>query len=221
MPEGKLFSLKSDPDWHSAAQDLINGLCSYQDREQRIELLESLCTKLGDRLYPAFLQILHVISQRANEDARGIMASTLVNCLQTGRLPSGKLAAWGSRSFTGDSAFGQSRQLGPIEFVCAWYAQPSTESPMSQQQFSIILESLLSLVSADNDAKNLYCHKLLSDADDPLGGSLSSQTRAGLSQMVAAWQATSPAESNTSAVDAFLQALQSESLLHQISQRPF
>lgn len=221
MPEDRIFSLKADPDWHAAAQDLINGLCSYQDREQRIELLESLCIKLGDRLYPAFLQILHVISQRANDEARGVMASTLVNCLQTGRLPSGKLAAWGSRSFTGDSAFGQSRHLGPIEFVCAWYAQPSTEAPMSQQQFSIILDSLLSLVSADNNAKKLYCHKLLSDADDPLGGSLSSQTRAGLTEMVRAWQAVNADEPNTPAVDAFLHALQSTSLLNQINQRPF
>ena len=92
---------------------------------------------------------------------------------------------------------------------------------MSQQQFSIILDSLLSLVSVDNNAKELYCHKLLSDADDALGGSLSNQTRAGLSQMVEAWQATSPDEPNTSAVDAFLQDLQSESRLNQISQRPF
>lgn len=215
------MSLNHDPDWHAAAQALITGLCSSADREERIEMLESLCVRLGDRLYPAFLQILHVINEHSGDDAREVMASTLINCLQTGRLPSGKLAAWGSSSFTGDSAFGQSRQLGPIEFVCAWYAQPSTESPMSQQQFSIILDSLLSLVSADDSAKRLYCHKLLSDAEDALGGSLSSQTRAGLSQMVSSWQAISPGESNRAAVDAFLHALQSESLLNQISQRPF
>ncbi|MFK7855245.1 MAG: hypothetical protein AB8B79_14075 [Granulosicoccus sp.] len=215
------FDLHADPDWHSAAQDLISGLCALPDSEQQIELLETVCVRLGDRLYPAFLQILHVIDQHADEQARAIMSRTLVDCLQSGRLPSGKLSAWGSSSFTGDSAFGQSRRLGPVEFVCAWYAQPSSETPMSQQQFSLILESLLSLVASDSTAKQLYCYKLIADAEDPLGGSLSSQTRTGLLEMVKKWQTIPTDESNASAVDAFLSALQQESLLNQISNRPF
>jgi len=213
--------LSSDPDWHSAGQDLINSLCALTDADQQIELLETLCHRLGDSLYPAFLQILHVIDQYADTTARAVMARTLVDCLRTGRLPSGKLSAWGSSSFTGDSAFGQSRRLGPVEFVCAWYAQPSSEAPMSQQQFSSILESLLSLVASDETAKNLYCQKLLADAEDPLGGSLSSQTRTGLIEMTNEWQKISATESNASAIDAFLSALQQESLLNQISKRPF
>lgn len=223
MPEASTapFNLRADPDWHSAAQDLINGLCNLPDAEQQIELLETVCVKLGDRLYPAFLQILHVIDQHADDSARAIMARTLVDCLQTGRLPSGKLSAWGSSSFTGDSAFGQSRRLGPIEFVCAWYAQPSSESPMSKQQFSIILESLLSLVASDDLAKQLYCHKLIADAEDPLGGSLSSQTRTGLIEMTHQWKTIAPGNSTTTAVAAFLSSLQQESLLNQISNRPF
>lgn len=215
------FDLHADPDWHSAAQDLISGLCALPDSEQQIELLETVCVRLGDRLYPAFLQILHVVDQHADEQARAIMSRTLVDCLQSGRLPSGKLSAWGSSSFTGDSAFGQSRRLGPVEFVCAWYAQPSSETPMSQQQFSIILESLLSLVASDPTAKQLYCYKLVADAEDPLGGSLSGQTRTGLLELVKKWQTISTDESNASAVDAFLSALQQESLLNQISNRPF
>ena len=215
------FSLKADPDWYSAAQDLISGLCSFDEIEDRIELLETVCLGLGNKMYPAFLQILHVINSQASDESRRIMASTLVNCLQTGRLPSGMLAAWGSSSFTGDSAFGQSRRLGPIEFVCAWYAQTSNELPISQQQFSNILDSLLSLVSSDGKAKQLYCHKLLADAEDPLGGSLSSKTRAGLQQLTQRWQANTPEDSNTEVIDAFLDALQSESLLTQVSARPF
>lgn len=220
-PDTGSFVLHEDPNWHAAAQDLISGLSSFDDQEQRIELLEAVCLKLGDRLYPAFLQILHVINQHASTEARNIMAETLVNCLQTGRLPSGKLAAWGSSSITGDSAFGQSRRLGPIEFVCAWYAQPSNEAPMSQLQFSIILGSLLSLVNTNSDAKQLYCYKLLADAEDPLGGSLSSQVRAGLIEMTRCWQTADTDDVTKPVVDAFLQALQSESLLNQISNRPF
>lgn len=215
------FKLKIDPDWHSAGQELITGLCTLEDPEDQIELLETLCLKLGDQLYPAFLQILHVIDAHADDAARSIMSRTLVNCLQTGRLPAGKLSAWGSSAITGDSAFGQSRRLGPIEFVCAWYAQPSSESPMLQQQFVNILESLLSLVSADENAKQLYAHKLISDAEDPLGGALSRQTRSGLIQMTERWLATSANDSQHEPINAFLSALQEESLLHQISQRPF
>jgi len=213
------FTLRPDPNWHSAAQDLVTGLCSISDPEQQIELLETLCTNLGDKLYPAFLQILHVINQHADLTARKVVARTLVSCLQTGRLPSGKLSAWGSSTITGDNAFGQSRRLGPVEFVCAWYAQPSTELPISQLQFSTILNSLLLLVASEESAKTLYCHKLMADAEDPLEGSLSSQTRAGLVKLTQHWQHNS--NNNSPAIEAFLSALQQESLLNQINERPF
>ena len=215
------FVLKENPDWHSAGQDLVNGLFELKDPEDQIELLEFTCTKLGDELYPAFLQILQVIDERSDDSARSIMSRTLVNCLVTGRLPTGKLSAWGSTAITGDSAFGQSRRLGPIEFVCAWYAQPSGEAPMSQQQFSVILNNLLSLVSADDNAKRLYAQKLIADAEDPLGGSLSRQTSSGLVQMTECWLNSTEESGNQESIDAFLGALQQESLLNQISNRPF
>lgn len=215
------MKLNDNPDWHAAGQDLISGLCSIEDVDQQIELLEAVCIKLGDNLYPAFLQILQVIDTQGDDNARSVMAKTLVSCLQMGRLPSGKLSAWGSSTETGDTAFGQSRRLGPIEFVCAWYAQPSTESPMSQQQFTLILESLLSLVSADDTAKQLYCFKLKADAEDELGGSLSSRTRSALNDLADSWITVSDNTQHKQVIDAVLTALQNESLLHQISQRPF
>ena len=215
------FSLSKNPDWHAAGQELINGLCAFEDPEEQIELLEAVCLKLGDSLYPAFLQILQVIGDQADESARALLSSTLVNCLQTGRLPAGKLSAGGSSQPTGASAFGQSRRLGPIEFVCAWYAQPSTESPMSQQQFSAILDNLLSLVASDINAKRMYAQKLVNDAEDPLGGSLSRKTRNGLVQMTERWLACEPDDDHQECVDAFLSALQQENILNQINNRPF
>lgn len=212
------LQLDDNPDWHSAASELVSGLVQLADDELRVELLERLCLKLGDQLYPAFLQILYIIQEHADDTSRAAVARTLVDCLRSGRLPSGKLAAWGSSGFTGDSAFGQSRRLGPIEYVCAWYAQPSNEAPMSQAQFTRILESLLSLVSADPAARQLYCQKLYSDADDPLGGSMSSQTRHGLRELIRNWQEDAAPQQ---CIEAFLAALQSESLLNQIGRRPF
>lgn len=215
------MKITAQPDWHAAAQELISGLYSLDNPDHQVELLESVCNKLGDNLYPAFLQILQLIDKQADDAARIITASTLINCLQMDRLPSGKLSAWGASSISQDTSFGQSRRLGPIEFVCAWYSQPSSEAPMSQQQFMLILGSLLSLVSSDNTAKQLYCYKLKADSEDPLSGSLSSRTRNGLNDLADAWMLSTDQSTHQLPIDAFLSALTQESLLGQISQRPF
>lgn len=211
------FKLRENPDWHTAAQDLINGLQSLDKAEDQIRLLESLCTKLGDDLYPAFLQILYALEQFADTPAKHLTASTLVACLRSGRLPSGRLSAWGSTSVTGDSAFGQTRVLGPIEYVCAWYAQGGTAQPLSLQQFSQIMNSLLTLVATNETAKDFYCQKLQGDIDDPISGALSNSTKSGLQEMISVWQHS---DNINDSIDAFLSTLQSGSLLNTIAKGP-
>ncbi|MEE9320660.1 MAG: hypothetical protein V3U76_09470 [Granulosicoccus sp.] len=211
------FTLKDDPDWHGAATELVVGLAQASDSEERIRLLEVLCQGLGDRLYPAFLQILSTIEQFADEASQAIVAQTLVDCLRSGRLPSGPLSAWGASSLPGDNAFGQLRRLGPIEYVCVWYEQPGNQMPLSQQQFTAVFGHLLSLVATHPPARELYSHKLLSDIDDPVGGSLSSQTRTALRDMIDCWTDSSSIDT---AVEAYLNGLQSESLLHQLAKGP-
>lgn len=211
------FQLSDDPDWHSAAQDLINGLQVLSEKEHKIRLLEDLCIKLGDHLYPAFLQILFALEQFADTESKHLVATTLVECIRSGRLPSGRLSAWGSGSLTGDSAFGQTRVLGPIEYVCAWYAQGGNAQPLSLQQFNLIMTCLLRLVAADSTAKNFYCQKLQGDIDDPMSGALSNSTRQGLQEMIEVWVHS---ENIDDAVDAFVSSLQSESLLNTISKGP-
>lgn len=215
MPD--TFKLNDNPDWHSAAQDLIDGLHVLNTAEDRISLLQEVCDQLGDNLYPAFLQILFALEQFSDNKAKALMASTLVECIRTARLPSGKLSAWGSNALTGDSAFGQTRVLGPIEYVCAWFAQGGTVQPLSLQQFRLITTSLLQLVGSDSTAKNYYCQKLQGDIDDPISGALSNTTRQGLRELIDVWQ---QANSIPDAIDAFVSSLQSESLLHQISRGP-
>jgi len=211
------FQLNENPDWHSAAQDLINGLHALNKKEDQIVLLESMCKKLGDQLYPAFLQILHTLEQFGDDESKHKIAHTLVECIRTGRLPSGKLSAWGSGSVTGDSAFGQTRVLGPIEYVCAWYAQGGNAQPLNLQQFSQILSSLLTLVASDDTAKSFYCQKLQGDIDDPMSGALSNTTRQGLQELIEVWQHS---DSINDAIDAFVTSLQSDSLLNTISKGP-
>lgn len=212
------FKLNQNPDWHSAAQDLVNGLQALDNKEHQIGLLERVCDKLGDQLYPAFLQILFALEQFADTEAKQLFASTLVECIRSGRLPSGRLSAWGSESPTGDSAFGQTRVLGPIEYVCAWYAQGGTAQPLSPQQFTLIITSLLSLVASNNTAKRFYCQKLQGDIDDPISGTLSNKTRQALQELIEVWAHSDGSEND--AIDAFVTALQSESLLNTIAKGP-
>lgn len=212
------FKLNSDPNWHSAAQDLVNGLYVLEKSEEKIRLLESVCVRLGDALYPAFLQILFTLEQHADNKATDIVASTLVNCIRSGRLPSGRVSAWGSASVTGDTAFGQTRVLGPIEYACAWFAQGGTTQPLSLQQFTYIMSSLLRLVHSNDNAKTFYCQKLQGDIDDPISGALSNSTRQGLQALIDTWQRkTGDDKNHTDVINAFINELQSESLFDQIS----
>ena len=209
------FILRTDPDWQAAAQDLVSGLITLPAGEKRVELLESICRGLGNQLYPAFLQILYLVGSNARPRCQQIVAETLVDCLLSGRLPSGSLAAWGASSQSGDTAFGQSRSLGPIEYLCSWYTQPNEQTPLEKGQFSRALQSLLDLVATDPKAQQLYARKLQGDALDALGGSWSSKARAGLGALAESWNSQDADSSQV--VDAFLSELQSESLLDQIA----
>ena len=199
------FALAPDPDWHGAARELVGGLCALEGTEGRIRLLESVCVGLGDALYPAFLQILHAIERDGEPAAREVVARTLVDCLLSGRLPSGRLPAWGAASLPTESPFGQVRTLGPIEYLCAWRGQPSSLPALPDERFGIVLASLVALVDSHPPAARLYARKLLGDAEDPLDGSLAGRTREGLGELARRWAAgASPEEACT----AFLGAIE-------------
>ena len=97
------------------------------------------------------------------------------------------------------------RRLGPIEYLCAWVAQPGGAAPPSAPSFDRALRSLLALVATDDQARLLYCARLRAVADDPLSGTLTRATRDALLQLAAAWQ--HDGAHPQAAVDAFLQAL--------------
>jgi len=203
------FALKNNPDWYGAAQSLVNGCTSLTTTEDRVRLMARLCTDLGEILYPAFLQILCNVGEHGDEQAQHLVTDTLVRALATGRLPSGKLSAWGADTLNPERNFGQTRSLGPIEYLCVWYAQPSGRSPLSIHSFQQATHCMLKLVSTNKQAKSLYCTKLLADVEDPLGGSLSSQTRNAISELVNAWQADIAIDA---IIDRYVNTLQGDSL---------
>ncbi|MET0091175.1 MAG: hypothetical protein ABW068_14370, partial [Candidatus Thiodiazotropha sp.] len=99
--------------------------------------MESICLGLGESLYPAFLKLLGLIGSKGNDETQSLITDTLVQALLTGRLPSGHLTAWGMSKFPGERHFGQTRSLGPVEYLLTWYAQPSGKGPLPIQVFII------------------------------------------------------------------------------------
>ena len=215
-------ALKADPQWDAAAQLLVDGCAHAPDAAYRVDLLERLCLALGDQLYPAFLNVLCVVSERGTPAAQVAVAEALVDALRSGRLPAGRRAAWGVASDIGRAVpaglpdgpkllSGQGPRsvlgaaLGPVEYLCVWYAEPNGVDAPSASSFDRTLLALLRLVSHSDRARTLYTARLRALADDPLDGTLSRRARQALHALATAWQQAggSPA----AAVDAALHAL--------------
>ena len=184
--------LKPQPDWLAAAQALVDGLGALREAHERTELMESVCSGLGDGLYPAFVNLLCHIERQGEPAVQVLVADALVQALRSGRLPSGRLTAWGTAQ--PDAAFGHGRSLGPVEYLCAWHAQPSGREPLPATAFDAALQPLLRLVSTSTEARALYCAKLRADAQDPLGGSWSRSARQGVLALADAWESGAPAD---------------------------
>lgn len=192
--------LKAAPDWAAAAQLLVDGCAHAPDSAYRVALLERLSWSLGDQLYPAFLNVLCVVGEHGAPAAQAAVADALVEALRSGRLPAGRRAAWGaSRLAEGP----RGTALGPIEYLCAWYAEPHGVDAPSAARFDRALLSLLNLVSQSPAACALYAARLQALAEQPLDGTLSRSARAALQALAAAWRSGGPA----AAVDAVLGSL--------------
>lgn len=189
--------------WALAAQALVEGCLDLDRDDDRVALLAQVCHGLGDELYPAFLRVLWVIGRQGDHAARAAVAEALVHAIRTGRLPSGRRAAWGASGGT-SGAFGATRSLGPIEYLCAWRAQAEGREALSDAAFESAAESLMELVATSRDARLLYGEKLLADVDDPIAGALTRPTRQALRALATAWLQGAPARE---AVQRFVAAL--------------
>lgn len=197
-----MTALRPDPRWAEAAQALVDGCVDLPHDEDRVALLGGICQALGDELYPAFLRLLWLTSRCGDHAACAAVADTLVHALRTGRLPSGRRSAWGSAGAS-SAGFGGGRSLGPIEYLCAWHAQPGSGDTLPAAQFQSAARAVMELVDTSATARALYCEKLLADADDPLVGALTRQTRQAMRAMVTAWAGgVAPLDATTRFVDA-------------------
>jgi hypothetical protein len=179
--------LREQPEWGVSAQALIDGCVALATLELKVRFLDRVCLSLGDRLYPAFLKLLCLVSDTADDPAKQAVVQTLAHALSTGRLPSGRLQAWGGHGDEAQAWASSTRSLGPIEYLCAWRGRQGGELDMPE--FSAAAQSVLSLVMFDSQASALYRQKLRQDINDPLGGALSRTTRSALAELVDAWEA--------------------------------
>lgn len=174
-----------EPDWSAAARALLSGCVDLPTAEQRLALLEQVCRGLGDALYPDFLNLLAVIGERGDAQACGVLALTLLEGLQSGRLPSGRRQAWGSA--LGAGAFGAGRTLGPLEYLCASRDGDAARDPAAEGRFMRQGSALLRLVDCHDGARRLYIQRLAALAADPVEGGLSRPARQALRGMAEAW----------------------------------
>jgi hypothetical protein len=183
-----MAALLTEPQWAAAAQALVDGCIDLRNDEDRVELLAAVARGLGDELYPAFIRLLWLIGRHGDHAAKAAVARALVHALRTGRLPSGRRNAWGAGAPDGaQAAFGHTRQLDPLEYLCAWHAQTDPVCALSAEQFHLAARALMDLIACCPEARMLYCEKLLADAGDPIGGALSRTTREALRALAQAW----------------------------------
>jgi hypothetical protein len=200
MPE-----LLQEPRWGQAAQSLVAGCIDLSHDEDRVMLLGAVCDGLGNELYPAFLRILAIVGQHGDHAARASVSGALVHAIRTGRLPAGRRSAWGASPVkAGEAGYVKTRSLGPLEYLCAWHAQADPLLAISAQAFQAAARAVMDLIAAHPDARLLYCEKLLADADDPIGGALTRQTRSALRGLASTWSAGG---SPIDAIASFLTAL--------------
>jgi len=197
-----IAALLHEPRWREAARALVAGCVDLRGGEDAVTLLEAVCQGLGDELYPAFLRVLCEIGRHGDHGARAAVARTLVQALRSGRLPSGRRAAWGSSTWPGGPAGG--RSLGPLEYLCASAADREGPSALSARDFDLGAQSVMALVAADDEARLLYGEHLLARAEDPLEGALPRAGRQAMRALALSWlKGAAPAEASA----AFLAAL--------------
>ncbi|HET9646382.1 MAG TPA: hypothetical protein VFP68_24185 [Burkholderiaceae bacterium] len=183
-----MAALLSEPNWVLAARALVDGCLDLSTDDERVEFMAAVCGGLGDELYPAFIRVLWTVGQHGDHGAKAAVARALVHALRTGRLPSGRRSAWGSSApMNSNAAYGRTRSLGPLEYLCAWYAQTDPPRALSAAQFHTAARALMELIASSREARLLYCEKMLADSDDPIGGALSRRTREALRALAHAW----------------------------------
>jgi hypothetical protein len=188
-----------------AAARLAGALRAGSGADYRLGLLKRVARRLGDDAYPVFLKLLSIIAESDDREAKAAIADALVTALNRMDLPSGQLTSWGASNLhglqegaaadEGLSGTTPRRQLGPIEFLTAWYAQRTQLPQLSEAQYAQVLALLIELCNHSDELRRLYPAKLVADSRNELEGAYTRATRDALATIANAWSGNaSPAD---------------------------
>jgi hypothetical protein len=171
-------ALLAEPHWTQAARALISGCVDLRHDDDLAALLEAVCRGLGDELYPAFLRVLAEVGRQGRT-----------------RRPRRRGARTGARLAHGAPAQRAARRLGCVRPVAAhahaawarWSTSAPgparvavpTATPCPAADFESAAQAVMTVVSASDSARLLYCEKLLADAAGFAGRRLVTQHQAG------------------------------------------
>ena len=188
--------LKAEPDWLGSAQAFVAGLEAQPTLDGQVEFIDACRAEFGDRIYPAFVKLLAAVAAFGDDRAKSLCAEALSHALATARLPTTKVAAWGAGGGLAELAsLGRGglathlRAVGPIEFLCIWLTREVIDEPLDEAGFQKAMTWLLILFNASDRAANLYRAKLEADADNPMEGLHSQESRRLVRALTAAWAA--------------------------------
>ena len=187
------------------AARLAGALHGERSVEYRLGLLKRLARRLGEDADAVFLKLLAIIAESDDDVAKTAIADALVVALNRMDLPSGQLTSWGGsnlRSGGAETADGVSpssttprRQLGPIEFLTAWYAQRTQLPQLDEKHYTQTLSLLIELCNHSPELRRLYPAKLVADSRNELEGAYTRVTRDALATIAQAWSSdAAPAE---------------------------
>jgi hypothetical protein len=178
--------LLDHPDWANAAQVLIDACAHLPDPSQRLDFMDGACRALGPQLYPAFLEVLTLVSERGSSPAQAAVADTLADALASGRIPAAPHPGWGRTSSGAASALGA---LGPVEYVCARFLQPANAAmAVSASALESVLRPLLQLIAHSPRASGMYCDRLEQAAANPLESLWTRSSRPALHALADQWR---------------------------------
>lgn len=185
------------------AARLAGALRSERNPEYRLAILKRLARRLGDGAYPVFLKLLSIVAESDDDVAKSAVAEALVLALNRMDLPSGHITSWGGSNLRGGEAEGREpsastsprRQLGPIEFLTAWYAQRTQLPQLDEKHYAQTLSLLIELCNHSPELRRLYPAKLDADSRSELEGAYTRVTRDTLAAIAKSWDAeASPAD---------------------------
>jgi len=183
-----------------AAARLAGALRVEHSAEYRLGVLKRLARRLGDDAYPAFLKLLAVIAESDDDVAKAAIADALAIALRRMDLPSGQLTSWGASHLWDKNIAEQPRrpqeprhsatprrQLGPIEFLTAWYAQRTQLPQLDETRYTQVLTLLIELCNHNAELRRLYSAKLMADSRNELEGAYTRVTCDALAAIAQAW----------------------------------